>query len=899
MNSTELPKVNVTIESEVNELFKKSKVTQEFTNNLNRPIELKVSIENNIDDIIFSSFTAKIGDSKIVQSKIVKDEKAEVKYTDAIAEGNAAIYAKKCSNGNKYIIHFGNIPSKEKIIFISEFIQNTKYKNKFEIELLRNLPVFEGLLYYENFDVNGKLEIKTQNKIIEIEKHIEDKNIEILKESYQNEEKNNYLILYKIKNKRNNGYIYEKNLKSSKILFNIEYKQPLIYYQKLSGNSDEKIYSLLYKTKIINNNIELNPGLFIFLLDQSNSMQGEPRKIACNALKIFIQSIPKNSYYQIIGFGTKFKKYNETPVLYKKSNIEKSLKIINDIKANMKGTNIYSPLDDIYKSKLIEGTINLPKAIFILTDGAIHNKTKTLELIEKNNNRFSIYSIGLGNKFDKDLIKKAGIMGKGNSYFCSDVKNLTLIISKSINDFVNSCYNNLSNIQNFKLTCSLQDKDILQNDEIPKQIDENTKICYNYLIKDKSQYDKIIINNEYNLGKEIIKKEYQITPVEIPEGNELFKLIFQKYILEKENLIKNLKEYKQEKEVDEDYYKHEQELIEFLEIENPDTVKNYNELVKKENEQIKKENELIEKENAPIIKGIIDICLKYQILSKYTSLFAKVELNDKISEELKLVTGFHKLNGNIIQEFDELNNIINSKGTKDVNQLRYLLDKFIDEYIDEIDNLPEEKINQLNSLDNQIYYLESQKEARNESKNNSLVYYKGVPLEILEDMGGVPEDKNDEEGKKLLEDFFKECMNSEEKIDNKKEKEMKQLNKKMKLKESINLKKSIKKKENDKNQAMEIIKTQDFIDGFWDINTKTEIVKKKYQKEFNTLLGLNKNNNKINNKVLMTLLVIYYIYDEYPELIDEIIMIIKKGKLFIQNTCNESYEDLIKKAGFN
>ena len=140
------------------------------------------------------------------------------------------------------------------------------------------------------------------------------------------------------------------------ILFNIEYKQPLIYYQKLSENSDETIYSLLYKTKIENNNsIELNPGLFIFLLDQSNSMQGEPRKIACSALKIFLQSIPKNSYYQIIGFGTKFKKYNETPVPYKKINIEKSLKIINDIKANMRWTNIYGPLDDIYKSKILEG----------------------------------------------------------------------------------------------------------------------------------------------------------------------------------------------------------------------------------------------------------------------------------------------------------------------------------------------------------------------------------------------------------------------------------------------------------------------------------------------------------------------------------------------------------------
>ena len=895
MDSTERPKVKIDIESEVNEIYMKSKVIQEFKNNLKRPIELKVSIANNIPDLLFVSFTAKIGDSKVVKSKVIKDEKAEEKYTDAISEGNAAIYAKKCSKGNKYIIHFGNIPSNEKVIFISEFIQNTKYKEKFEIELFRNLPIFEGLLFYNDFNANGKLEIKTQNKIIELEKHIENKNIKIIKESYQNEEQNNYLLLYEIKTQRESSYIYQENFKSSKILFNIGYKQPLIYYQKLSKDSDEKVYSLLYKTKIVNNNnIELSPGLFIFLLDQSNSMRGEKRRIACNALKIFLQSIPKNSFYQIIGFGTKFKKYNEKPVPYIKKNIEKSMKIIADIAANMKGTNIYSPLEDIYKSEELKEIISLPKAIFILTDGAIANKKKTLELIKNNNNKYSIYSIGFGKEFDKDLIKKAGMMGKGNSYFCSDVKNLTLIISKSINDFITSCHNNLNNIQNFKLTSSLPDKDILLSDDIPKLIDEDTKICINYLINDKSQYNKINVNNEYYIGKEIIKKEYQITPKELPEGTELLKIIFHKCILEKENSIKNFLEYKEEKEEHDDFDGLVPEFREFLGIEDSESIKEYNEVIREENEQKKKENELIEKENAPIIKEIVDLCIKYQILSKYTSLFAKVELKDKISNEMELVCGCQNRKNDIVKELDELNNFISSLDKKDVNKMRDLYDKFCDEYIDEIEALPEKKIEELDSIENKISIYEGQQRTGPCMMGGALDKHsyasKGMELDAL---------REEKEEDKLFDDFFKDYMNNDEKKDDKKEKEMKQLNNKMKLKESINLKKSIKNKENNKNKAMEIINTQDFLDGFWDINTKTETVKKKYEKEFNIILGLNKRNDKINNKVVMTLLVIYYIYDEYPELVDEIIMIIKKGKLFIQNTCNESYEDLIKKAGLN
>ena len=49
-----------------------------------------------------------------------------------------------------------------------------------------------------------------------------------------------------------------------------------------------------------------------------------------------------------------------------------------------------------------------------MTDGEIDDKSDTLSIIEKNNNKFSIYSIGIGNDFDEDLIKNAGIIGKGN-----------------------------------------------------------------------------------------------------------------------------------------------------------------------------------------------------------------------------------------------------------------------------------------------------------------------------------------------------------------------------------------------------------------------------------------------------------------------------------------------------
>ena len=97
---------------------------------------------------------------------------------------------------------------------------------------------------------------------------------------------------------------------------------------------------------------------------------------------------------------------------------------------------------------------------------------------------------------------------------------------------------------------------------------------------------------------------------------------------------------------------------------------------------------------------------------------------------------------------------------------------------------------------------------------------------------------------------------------------------------------------NEKDKLMEIINTQDFIDGFWEENKKTKIIKEKYKKEYNLLENLK--NKNIDNKVAMTIIIIYYIKKEHPELLNELMMIIKKAELFIQKQTNDSYENIIK-----
>ena len=120
---------------------------------------------------------------------------------------------------------------------------------------------------------------------------------------------------------------------------------------------------------------------FIFLVDRSGSMSGSYISSARETLVLFLKSIPEGNYFNIIGFGSSYKKLFPDTVPYDEQHLEKAIKHAQEMEADLGGTELLTPLQYVFGAKSRSG---YSRQIFVLTDGSVSNTNACIQQMKSN-----------------------------------------------------------------------------------------------------------------------------------------------------------------------------------------------------------------------------------------------------------------------------------------------------------------------------------------------------------------------------------------------------------------------------------------------------------------------------------------------------------------------------------
>ncbi|XP_026196103.1 von Willebrand factor A domain-containing protein 5A-like [Anabas testudineus] len=179
-------------------------------------------------------------------------------------------------------------------------------------------------------------------------------------------------------------------------------------------------------------------GEFIFLLDRSGSMScplnnsnHQETRIASarDTLLLLLKSLSMGCYFNIYSFGSSYEHIFPKSVEYSETTMEEALKKVEQMTADLGGTEILEPLKHIYSQPCIP---NQPRQLFVFTDGEVGNTKEILQLVTRNSGSHRCFSFGIGEGASTALINGLAKEGGGHAQFISGADRMQPKVMQSL-----------------------------------------------------------------------------------------------------------------------------------------------------------------------------------------------------------------------------------------------------------------------------------------------------------------------------------------------------------------------------------------------------------------------------------------------------------------------------------
>ncbi len=413
--SGSIPLTNVKVFAVVIGRGTKVRVTQEFKNTEENPIEVIYKFPLP-ESATLCGFKAIIGE-KTVTGFVEERDKAFEAYDDALIDGEGA-YLLDQERPNIFTLSLGNMNPNSSATIEIEYIMLLETHDK-EVRFFlpttispryipNNILDDDGIPIDEKINPNISLDVPYNLSISICIKNSE--NIEVV-------ESPSHAV---ITNLKSSDIIVEFSSKTVKMdrdfVLDIRYKKRFESYGYLYSDKDKDFLQIDCSFPEENLSVSADKVVkrtnkeIIFVLDCSGSMEGSSIIQAKQAIEIFLKGLENGINFNIYRFGSDFQKLFNSSAPYTQGNLKKALKYISNTEANLGGTEILRPLQDIYNNSRENS-----KDIILITDGEVGNEYEVINLAKERRGRNRIFIVGIGYGQNEYLIKQVAKFSGGSS----------------------------------------------------------------------------------------------------------------------------------------------------------------------------------------------------------------------------------------------------------------------------------------------------------------------------------------------------------------------------------------------------------------------------------------------------------------------------------------------------
>lgn len=157
---------------------------------------------------------------------------------------------------------------------------------------------------------------------------------------------------------------------------------------------------------------DVSPREYIFLLDVSGSMRGQPLELAKGVLLDLFDTMSAHDYFNIIFFEGKSKQLSEASLPATPANLQKAISMID----GQKGGGGTEMLSAIQRAMKIPKQIGTSRSFAIVTDGYISIEREVFSYIRQHLGTANFFALGIGSSVNRHLIEGIAHVAMSESF---------------------------------------------------------------------------------------------------------------------------------------------------------------------------------------------------------------------------------------------------------------------------------------------------------------------------------------------------------------------------------------------------------------------------------------------------------------------------------------------------